>query len=340
MREPPDLADDLIIAALQASFGIRVASLAFLPVGNDSASWAYRVEVAQGPSYFLKVRAGAGPMPGAAVPDHLHRHGVPHVLAPLATSTGAPYVLVDRFALALYPMLDASTGAEAGLSPEQWRKLGEVVGRIHAVALTPELTRIVGREAFKPSRRELIAELDALLTTAVPDDPVAGELAALWQARRDVIHALVERADTLGRELARLPVPLVLCHADLHTWNVLVDADQQPWIVDWDEAILAPRERDLMFVVGGIGHGLVQPSDTERFFQGYGDAAVDPRLLAYYRVAWAVQDIAAYGEEVLLMPALGEQSRRAAVDFFADLFEPGNIVDLARASDPADPQRA
>jgi hypothetical protein len=82
------------------------------------------------------------------------------------------------------------------------------------------------------------------------------------------------------------------------------------------------------------------PSDTERFFQGYGYAAVDPGLLAYYRVAWAVQDIAAYGEEVLLMPALGEQSRRAAVDFFADLFEPGNIVDLARASGPADPPRA
>jgi spectinomycin phosphotransferase len=44
----------------------------------------------------------------------------------------------------------------------------------------------------------------------------------------------------------------VLCHADLHTWNVLVDGDGRLWLVDWDEAILAPRERDLMFLVGGI----------------------------------------------------------------------------------------
>jgi spectinomycin phosphotransferase len=124
----------------------------------------------------------------------------------------------------------------------------------------------------------------------------------------------------------------VLCHADLHTWNVLVDAEQHLWIVDWDEAILAPRERDLMFVVGGIGHGLVHPSDTERFFQGYGETSIDPDLLAYHRSAWAVQDIAAYGEQALLTPGVAEQSRHGAVEGFRDLFEPGNIADLALGS--------
>jgi aminoglycoside 2'-N-acetyltransferase I len=39
-------------------------------------------------------------------------------------------------------------------------------------------------------------------------------------------------------------------------------------------------------------------------------------VLAYYRCAWAVQDIAAYGEQVLLAPALGEETRRAAVEGF------------------------
>jgi len=329
MREPSELADDTIVGALRASFGIRVTALAFLPVGNDAASWAYRVLTAQGQAYFLKVRAGAGPMPGAAVPGHLHRHGVPHVLAPLASGAGAPNVLVDGFSLALYPMLDARTGAEGGLSPRQWRQLGVALRQLHAVPLTPELTRMVGREAFRPTRRELIADLDALLTTPAAGDPLARELAGFWRARQGVIDGLVERADALGRHLARLSFPQVLCHADLHTWNVLVDADQQPWIVDWDEAILAPRERDLMFVVGGIGHGLVRPGDTDRFFQGYGRVGIDPGLLAYYRTAWAVQDIAAYGEQVLMMPTLGEETRRAAVDGFVDLFEPGNIVDLA-----------
>jgi Ser/Thr protein kinase RdoA (MazF antagonist) len=81
----------------------------------------------------------------------------------------------------------------------------------------------------------------------------------------------------------------VLCHADLHTWNVLVDSVGDLWIADWDEAVLAPRERDLMFVVGGIGHGLVTPAAT----------------------------------------AAGDANRRAAVEGFEQLFAPGNIVDLA-----------
>ena len=340
LEPPPDLPAATIVGTVRASFGIRVAEVVFLPIGNDAASWAYRVRAARGPAYFLKVRAGAGPMPGAAVPSHLHRHGVPHVLAPLATSAGAPYVVVGRFALALYPMLDAAPGAEVGLSPAQWRELGATLARIHTVPLPAELTRLVGWEAFRPSRRELVPELDALLTASAPADPVAGELAACWRARRDVIHALVERADALGRRLARRRLRRVLCHADLHTWNVLVDADQGLWIVDWDEAVLAPRERDLMFVVGGIGHGLVRPRETDRFFQGYGEADVDPRLLAYYRCAWAVQDIAAYGEQAMMAPAAGEESRRAAVAGFVDLFEPGNIVDLAMASEATAPPPA
>ena len=122
----------------------------------------------------------------------------------------------------------------------------------------------------------------------------------------------------------------MLCHADLHTWNVLVEDAGRLWIADWDEAVLAPRERDLMFVVGGgIGHGLVGPSEEASFLEGYGQVTADPALLAYYRCAWAVQDIAAYGEQALLSPTAGEATRRAAVEGFEDLFAPGNIVDLA-----------
>jgi spectinomycin phosphotransferase len=329
MHEPPGLDHDAVVRALEAGFGIGVAGLAFLTVGNDADSWSYRVEEAGGPSRFLKVRADAGAMPGAAVPAHLRRAGVPRVLAPLPTSTGAPYLVVDRFALALYRLLDARPGAEVGLSPDQWRRLGATLARVHALAPTPELSRLVGREAFRPSRRELLPRLAAAVADPDRDDPAAGELAAFWQARRHLIDALVDRADRLGRRAAAVPSRPVLCHADLHTWNVLVDTDQQLWIVDWDEAVLAPRERDLMFVVGGIGHGLVGPADTERFLQGYGSTSVDPDLLAYYRAAWAVQDVAAYGEQALLAPGAGEATRRAAVAGFKDLFAPGNIVDLA-----------
>jgi spectinomycin phosphotransferase len=293
------------------------------------------VGASDGQAWFLKVRAGAGDgrWPGSVVPWHLHRVGVPHVLAPLATTAGAPHVEVDGFALALHPMLDARPAVEVGLSPEQWRTLGGVVRQVHTVPPAPDLTRVVARETFRPAGRDVAAGLEALLATPAPGDGVARELAAFWRARREVVRALVDRTDAMGRQLRRSAAPPVLCHGDLHTWNVLVDAGRRPWVVDWDEAVLAPKERDLMFVVGGIRRGLVAPLDTDCFFQGYGEASVDQRLLAYYRCAWAVQDIAAYAEQALLAPALGEASRRAALDGFKELFEPGYIVELATAAE-------
>jgi spectinomycin phosphotransferase len=328
MREPPPLAEGTIVAALRDEFGIGVAALEFLPVGNDAASWAFRVEAPPAPPLFLKVRAGAGAMTGAAVPDHLARQGVPLVLGPRPTRAGLPFALVDRFALALYPLLEARTGAEVGLSRAQWQELGAAMARVHAVALAP-LAGLVGRETFRPSRRELIPELQALLAT--PADPVAAELATCWREHQATIDTLVEQADRLGHDAGRAPSRQVLSHGDLHTWNVLVDSDRRLWIVDWDEAALAPRERDLFFVVGGIRQGLVGPEETDSFLRGYGQTAIDPLLVSYYRTAWAVQDIAAYGEQALLAPDVGEASRRDAVAGFRSLFAPGSIVDLALA---------
>jgi hypothetical protein len=40
VREPPDLAKDAVVAALQAGYGIPVAALVLVPVGNDADSWA------------------------------------------------------------------------------------------------------------------------------------------------------------------------------------------------------------------------------------------------------------------------------------------------------------
>jgi spectinomycin phosphotransferase len=335
MREPLKLADETIIAALHAHYAMSIAALTFLPLGADSGSAAYRVQTAEGATYFLKVRAGAGfSLASLVAPRYFRDQGVPHIMAPLPTIAGALWAGAADFALSLYPFVDGRMGADGGLSEQHWHALGATLKQIHTDPLTPELRQIVPREAFVPSRRSVMADLEAAIAGQALASPQERELAAFWHARRDEIHTLVERADALGGRLRRqTAAPLVLCHADLHAWNVLLDTAGQMWLVDWDETILALKERDLMFVVGGIGRDLVSPRETACFLQGYGDAALDPYALTYYRYAWAVQDMAAYGEQVFFMPDLGAETRRDAVHGFMSLFEPGNIVALAFASD-------
>lgn len=61
-------------------------------------------------------------------------------------------------------------------------------------------------------------------------------------------------------------------------------------------------------------------------------ASHDPLALAYYRYAWAVGDIGAFGEQVFIRPDLGSDAKAAAVDRFMTLFRPGEIVPRAFAS--------
>ena len=336
MREPPaNLANDTLHACLRDRYRLAVVELAFLPLGHDASAWVYRARTADGGTYFLKARLGGVGEAGLAVPRYLRDRGIARVVAPLPTITGALWADAGDYALILYPFVAGTTGMERGMTAEQWADYGAQLRRVHDAAVGEDLARLLRREAFRPTGADQVRRLDAHTAARAFADPAATALARVWQARRDEIRALVDRAEELGRRLGRAVPPLVLCHADIHTANVLLDADGLVWLVDWDEVVLAPRERDLMFVVGGISRKLVGPREEAHFFRGYGATAIDPLALAYYRYAWAVGDIGAFGEQVFLRPDLGPDAQRAAADLFIGLFQPGEIVDLARSSEAA-----
>jgi spectinomycin phosphotransferase len=332
MREPPvNLPNETVRACLQARYGLAVVDVTFLPLGHDSSAWVYRVRTAGG-AYFLKARLQVASEAGLLVPRYLIDHGVAQVIAPLPTTAGALWADAGGYALILYPFVAGRTGMERGMSARQWIDYGALLRQIHATAIDPDLARVMPRETFTPAWADTVRRLDAQIGADAFDDPAERGLASFWQERREQIRALLETAEELGRRLARATPDLVLCHADIHTANVLLDASGRVWFVDWDETVLAPRERDLMFAIGGISRRLVGPREERLFLQGYGASAVDPLALAYYRYAWAVGDIGAYGAEILFRPDFGPITKRAALDQFLSLFEPGNIVDLAVTS--------
>jgi spectinomycin phosphotransferase len=222
---------------------------------------------------------------------------------------------------------------EHRMSAQQWRDYGATLRQIHDVAVTPELARQMRREVFVPEWGAMVRRLDAHISSEAFDAPARQALATFWRAQRQVILTILERAETLGARLTQNPPPAVLCHADIHTGNVIVGVDGQVWFVDWDEAILAPIERDLMFAVGGISEKLVSPAEEAQFLAGYGAAPIDPVTLAYYRYTWAVGDIGSYGEQVFFRPDFGPITLQAGVAGFTSLFEPGEIVSLAFGSE-------
>jgi spectinomycin phosphotransferase len=334
MLEPAKVGIEALCTAVKAAYGLEAAGLAFLPIGADSAAWVYRLEAGTGEAYLLKLRQGRVNEAGLWAPRHLRDQGVARVVAPLAGRDGRLWYAVEGFALMLYPFLNARTGTSQGLTDRQWRAFGKTLRQVHQVegALPPELRAVLPRETFVPQWRETLEAVAGRVAEDAGANPLTLALAAVWAEHRSEIEAVTARAEALGQAAREEAPGCVLCHADAHTWNVLVDEDEQIWLVDWDEAVLAPRERDLMFVIQGIGAGLVTPRQTELFFEGYGQTEVDARRLAYYRAAWAVNDLGAYGAQVCLQPEAGEVTRRAALEGFKSQFAPGAIVELALAS--------
>ena len=164
------------------------------------------------------------------------------------------------------------------------------------------------------------------------EDSVAEALAAFLRTRREEISHLVERAEQLGTALQVRSPEHVLCHADIHGRNVLIGANDALHIVDWDTLIFAPKERDLMFICGGVGGIWNNAREEELFYQGYGQAEINPVALVYYRYERIVEDIAAFCEQ-LLLSAEGGTYREVSLRKLVDAFQPNNVVEIAHASD-------
>jgi spectinomycin phosphotransferase len=136
------------------------------------------------------------------------------------------------------------------------------------------------------------------------------------------------RADELARSLQDQSLEFVLCHSDAHPGNYLVADNNDFYLVDWDNPILAPKERDLMFI--GTGMSGDQPGGREEFlfFQGYGAVEVNREALGYYRYERIIQDIAEFCKQLLLSKAGGDD-REQAYAFFTSSFAPGKEVEAA-----------
>lgn len=333
MLEKPPLEDTAIRARLEETYGLPVAALAFLPIGNDASGWVYRVTATDGQRYFLKVRDVTFRDAGVLVPEAFHALGLKAVVAPLSTIVGTPWANLDDYRLILYPFIDGVTAMETGLSDRQWTAFGAFMRQLHSTELPPELAAQVRRETFAPRVEwtRVIRPMQTAVRKYNYEQPHKQKLGLFWRERVDEIEYILARTRAIGQAAKARKLPFVLCHSDIHTANILVSPAGELFVVDWDQPIYAPKERDLSFYVGD---DRTNPAHLAPLFQGYGPYDIDPWALAYYRYEWVVQEIAEYGERVFLADNIGDETRADAVEGFMQLFAPGDVVAAAYALEP------
>ena len=333
MLEKPDLPDAKIIACLQTAYGLTVNQVTFLPLGADSNTAVYRVVAMDATPYFLKLRRGPFAEAAVTLPKWLRDQGIPQIIAPLATQTGQLWASLDTFTVILYPFVAGQNAYEVALTAAHWREFGVVLQRIHTAAIPPAIRQGIQQETYTPLWRESVHASLQRADTERFDEPIAKQTATLMQAKRAEIRDLVALTDRLAQRLQMQSPEYIVCHADLHAGNFLIEPNGTLHIVDWDTLILAPKERDLMYVGGGLAGGWHMPQvEATLFYQGYGATQLDPVALAYYRYERIVQDIAIYCEELLAGKGSAED-RAQSLYYLASNFQPDSVLEIAYQAD-------
>jgi len=329
MLEKPAIPNELIIFRLREEYEIHISELKFF-LSGDSNTAAYYVIAGDGTKHFLKLRKGFDEI-AVTVPLLLKSQGVDAVIIPSETISRRYWVDFGEYKMILYPFIEGKNGFEMELSDQHKHSLGIALKAIHSAQVPPKLKRHIPKETFLAQWRERLKSFPARAEEISFQDPVAAKLAVFIRSKQNEINFLVERAKRLASELQAKPLKLVLCHSDVHGRNILITANDKLYIVDWDNPILAPQERDLMFIGGGIDNIWKSERDQAVFYEGYGKTKIDLSALAYYRYERVIQDVADYGEQVL--SDKDKANREQFYKYFTINFEPGIRIEIAKKTD-------
>ncbi|SDX92877.1 phosphotransferase enzyme family protein [Paenibacillus sp. CF384] len=308
MRHSPNVSKELLEFCLKEQYEWTPATLEFLPLGLDYSSAVYLVVSEQETDYYLlKVTSRPLYEPQYRVPRYLGEQGITAVVAPISTKSGALWTCLEDWTVVVYPFIKGDSSFD-GMSAEQWNKLGTTLQHIHRIPLPPEGLQSLRQETFDTTEyARWIRTFEDQLGRFEGGSPLDRTLHASWVAHRMTIHAKLAELVELAGTLQSRKIPHVICHADLHPANVIRDQAGEVFVIDWDEVMLAPKERDFIFVS--------HPHD-QAFFQGYGAVEVDEQVLSYYRLERVLQDLIECARNVWMMDELGEETKAEALKLF------------------------
>ncbi len=210
----------------------------------------------------------------------------------------------------VYPFIEGDTSF-TGMTNEQWRKLGSIFKQIHQVIVPSELFQSLRKETFDTAEyvRWIHAFETQYLHSRLDDSASQRALRADWLEHQDTIHMTLNSLEKLAGVLQKQSGPYVFCHADLHPANLIRDSNGNVFVIDWDDVMLAPKERDFIFV----------REEAEAFWEGYGHPQIDWIALTYSRCEWVVQDVIACADDMFFKGNLGEETRADIAGLFHEI---------------------
>lgn len=333
MLTKPDLDDEEITQFLYDIYELDIDEILFLPLGADSNTAVYRVTARDETAYFLKLRNENFSEASVMVPHYLNQIGLRNVIPPLATKTNQLWANLNTFKVALYPYIDGFNAAELKLSEHQWIQFGKMVKQLHTAAIPKYIKNVLPTETFSSKWCHMVASFLKRVQNEEFEDHIATQAALFLRSKQDLIFSLIQRIKELRSILKSQSFEYIVCHADIHGWNVFIDKSNRLHLIDWDTLILSPKERDLMFIGSGIWDSGCPPlEESSRFYKGYGETSINQDAICYYRLERIIEDIGIYCERIFSSNE-SLSDRKQALNYIQANFLPNGTIERACAQD-------
>ncbi|HHM2288177.1 TPA: aminoglycoside O-phosphotransferase APH(9)-Ia [Legionella pneumophila] len=326
-----NIPDQQLIKLLKVYYGIDIHAVQLIVGGADMNAFGYKAD-SESNSYFVKLKFGHHDEINLSIIRLLYDSGIKEIIFPIYTRDTKLFQQIDHFKIIVYPFIDAPNGFTQNLTEKQWQQLGKVLRQIHETSVPTAIQQRLRKETYSPKWREMVRSFYNKIGFDDSDDQITADFKSFFNQKIDSIHRLVDSSEELSQKIQPDLDKYVLCHSDVHAGNVLVVNEESIYIIDWDEPMLAPKERDLMFIGGGIGNVWNKHHEIDYFYEGYGKTNVDKIILSYYRHERIVEDIAVYGQD-LLSRDQNDESRLESFKHFKSMFDPNNVVEIALSSD-------
>jgi spectinomycin phosphotransferase len=317
---------DTIFSRITNYYGIEINSFEELKLGADKDTHTYKIGNGN-TKYFLKIRSGCFNTLSIVIPNFLaEEKNIENIIKPIKTLDGKLYIRYSSFHICLYPFVMGNDCWNYNFSEVQWNIFGNVLYSIHNADFPTNILNKLPKENYGSQSRKYVHNM--LTKIEERKEILIKEYIEFLTKRKDIIYKLIDNAENKSKEVKMLQQNNCVCHGDIHAGNIMVSEDGKLFLVDWDTIIYSPKERDLMFIGGGIGNKWNTIDEIRNFYKGYKNSMINEEIVSYYRFERIIKDIEEYDYQ-LIAPSTNRTDKINIVNILESQFDKDNVVDMA-----------
>ena len=319
MVTKPNITQNELINLLNESYPLQVKSLTFLPKGE--VSWVYIVESIETTKYLLKIhKAKVLPVERFQLLSDLHeKAGINGLTYPLPTKNGALQINILGYPSVIFNYIGGKTAHESKPTDKDYERFGTLLAEIHqAVKVIDYPVKETFNIPTKDDFLKVLSHLDGgYRIDGIKKDPF-NILKPLCARLEKELSAL----ESLQSQLRSSNLDFVLCQGEPSPGNIMVGNDGEPYLIDWDEPIVAPKEKDLLF----FSH-TIEPV-LKGYSQHSSDITINKDIEKFYSLLWNVNEIADWGNRIFFANS-SEAELKHSLDQLKDFLDYSGLEDKA-----------